>query len=120
MGVPTSGKPLRPDSLAEDVHRSQYYAAFVTLTVHGQENKWWILYIYLMFNSILILACVGLFVATDYRLVHKLALSVLCGAGLFVGMCWIAMAVDYVAASSSLARSPGRQRAECLRDYGAR
>ena len=79
---------------------SQYYAAFVSLAIHGQENKWWMLYVYLLFSSVLVLACVGLFVSTGYGRSHQLILSLLCLAGLVVSVSWIAMTVDYVDASN--------------------
>jgi hypothetical protein len=30
------------------------YGALLQLAIHGQENKWWMLYVFLMFNSTLV------------------------------------------------------------------
>ena len=78
----------------------RYYPALVSLAIHGQENKWWMLYIYLVFNSILLLGCSTILTAQDYQLVHKIALSVFCTAGVLVAIPWLFMAGDYVQASN--------------------
>lgn len=76
------------------------YGALVQLGIHGQENKWWMLYIVLMFNSILLLSCAALFGAAQFGAVHKALLCVFAGGGVLIDICLIVMAADYVKASN--------------------
>jgi cytochrome b len=93
VGNPT-GKP-------EDRHKiNDFYTPLVNLTIHGQENKWWMFYIYLLFNSILILSCSTLLTVETYGLVHKIALSLFSVGGILINLCWLFMAEDYVNASN--------------------
>ena len=80
------------------------YGAFVHLAIHGQENKWWMMYIYLVFNTILVLSCSTVLVANPYGLAHQLILTVFCTAGFFFALCWLFMVPDYVRASDLYGR----------------
>jgi len=75
------------------------YGAYIQLAVHGQENKWWMLYVFLMFNSILLLSCAALFAVQQFTAGHRLLLLLFSSCGIFVNVCWILMASDYVKAS---------------------
>ncbi|MBI4032576.1 hypothetical protein HY374_02625 [Candidatus Berkelbacteria bacterium] len=77
------------------------YAAYVQLGIHGQENKWWMLYIFLMFNSILLLSCATVLVADRFLFAHRLLVTVFSLAGILVDVCWLFMGADYVRASDS-------------------
>jgi hypothetical protein len=79
---------------------TEFYASLIALGIHGQENKWWMLYIFLVFNTILVLSCATILVDDPYGLLHQLTLSVLCIAGLVVAFCWLFMVPDYVNASN--------------------
>jgi hypothetical protein len=79
---------------------NEFYFPLVNLAIHGQENKWWMLYIYLVFNSILVLSCSTILVAQSYRLMHQIALSLFCIGGVLINGCWLFMAQDYVHASN--------------------
>ncbi len=76
------------------------YGALIQLGVHGQENKWWMLYIVLMFNSILLLSCAALFGVAQFGPKHKILVCVFSGGGLLIDICWLVMAGDYVKASN--------------------
>ncbi len=82
---------------------SPVYGALVQLAIHGQENKWWMLYIFLMFNSILLLSCGALFAAQQFAAAHKILVCVLSAGGTLIDVCWIVMAADYVKASNLFA-----------------
>jgi hypothetical protein len=75
------------------------YPAFVQLAVHGQENKWWMLYIFLMFNSILLLGCATVIAADPYQWPHRTLLYAFSLVGVAIDGCWIVMARDYDRAS---------------------
>lgn len=75
------------------------YGALLQLAIHGQENKWWMLYIFLMFNSILLLSCATLFAVQQFGTAHRVLLWMFAAAGAFIDACWIPMAADYVKAS---------------------
>lgn len=76
------------------------YGALLQLAIHGQENKWWMLYIFLMFNSILLLSCATLFAVQQFSVAHRILVYVFSAAGALIDACWIAMAGDYVRASN--------------------
>jgi hypothetical protein len=78
---------------------SAVYGALVQLAVHGQENKWWMLYILLMFNSILLLSCAAIFATQHLWTEQRVLLCMFSLAGALIALCWIAMASDYVRAS---------------------
>lgn len=69
------------------------------LGIHGQENKWWMLYIFLMFNSILLLSCAALFAAAHCGTLHKVPLSVFAAGGILIDICWLPMAAGSAKAS---------------------
>lgn len=79
---------------------TEFYESLIALGIHGQENKWWMLYIFLVFNTILVLSCATILVDDPYGLLHQLTLSLLCSAGLVVAFCWLFMVPDYVNASN--------------------
>lgn len=79
---------------------SLVYGALVQLAIHGQENKWWMLYMFLMFNSILLLSCATLFSVQQFSTAHKTLLCVFSVGGILIDLCWIVMAGDYVKASN--------------------
>lgn len=89
--MPTGDK--KPDTLP-------IYGILVQLAVHGQENKWWMLYIFLTFNSFLLLSCAALFGVQEFSIAHRILLTAFCAAGTFIDMCWYYMAHDYVKASN--------------------
>jgi len=95
---------------------SHWYNPLVALTIHGQENKWWMIYIFLVFNSLLVLGCTTLLSITDYGLLHQLLFTVLCAAGLWVAVVWLFMIPDYVAASNLY--SEAAESAECAMPEG--
>jgi hypothetical protein len=76
------------------------YGALLQLAIHGQENKWWMLYVFLMFNSILLLSCAALFAVQSFGAAHRVLLWTFSAVGSLIDVCWILMAVDYVAASN--------------------
>lgn len=79
---------------------AQFYGTLTLLAIHGQENKWWMLYIFLVFNSILVLSCSTVLVAQTYLPIHPILVSVFCLAGLIANILWLLMAKDYIAASN--------------------
>jgi hypothetical protein len=79
---------------------STVYGALLQLAIHGQENKWWMLYVFLMFNSILFLSCAALFAVQYFGTAHRVLLWTFAAVGSLIDVCWILMAVDYVAASN--------------------
>lgn len=87
----------------EKLNKKDFYAVYGALTqlaVHGQENKWWMLYIVLMFNSILLLGCVTLIGIAPSTTVNRFLLFVFSAFGILINICWIVMAGDYVRASN--------------------
>jgi len=76
------------------------YGALLQLAIHGQENKWWMLYVFLMFNSILLLSCAALFAVQQFSSAHRILIYLFSGAGTLIDVCWIVMAGDYVKASN--------------------
>jgi hypothetical protein len=76
------------------------YGALLQLAIHGQENKWWMLYVFLMFNSIILLSCAALFAVHAFGTAHRVLLWTLSLVGSLIDACWIFMALDYVAASN--------------------
>jgi hypothetical protein len=75
------------------------YGALLQLAIHGQENKWWMLYVFLMFNSILLLSCAALFAVQEFRTALRILLYLFSTVGTLIDVCWIIMAGDYVNAS---------------------
>ena len=96
MNPPDTGKAN--GNQAPDV--SRVYGALLQLAIHGQENKWWMLYIFLMFNSILLLSCAALFASQQFGTEHRVLLYMFSATGILIDVCWIAMAADYVNASN--------------------
>lgn len=92
--------PTNEGKSAESVDVRSVYGALVQLAIHGQENKWWMLYIFLTFNSILLLSCGALFAAQQFAAAHKILVCVLSAGGTLIDICWIVMAADYVKASN--------------------
>jgi len=58
------------------------------------------LYIVLMFNSILLLSCAALFAVQQFGTGHRVLLYMFAAAGAFIDACWIPTAADYVKASN--------------------
>lgn len=81
---------------------SNTYSSLVQLTIHGQENKWQTLYIFLVFNSILLLAWTNVFVAEvkgSFEGDRKHVLWAFCAVGFLSGLLWSILGKDYAAAS---------------------
>ncbi len=81
----------------------QLYGSLVQLTIHGQENMWWMIYIFLTFNSILLLSCAALFNANEYTYNHRILLALFTVAGIVTDFCWFRMAGNYHDASRAYA-----------------
>jgi hypothetical protein len=92
-----SGNPARGDN-EKGADVSSVYGAPLQLAIHGQENKWWMLYVFLMFNSILLLSCAALLAVQQFNTGHKTLLYLFSVAGTLVDICWIVMAQDYIKA----------------------
>ncbi len=102
MSNGTIQPPISPEVETPSQHSpiEDFYGPFVHLAIHGQENKWWMLYIYLLFNSILVLSCSTIIASQNFLFFHQIVLTLFCGAGFLVAICWIYMIDDYVNASN--------------------
>ena len=85
------------------------YPALVNLVIHGQENKLQTLNLYLLFNSIIIVAWATLFSATPLILTVKIACTLFCSLGILLAIIWMPLGWDYANASDHFSKS-----AECL------
>jgi hypothetical protein len=94
----TEKKPAGDGQEASDV--CCVYGPLLQLAIHGQENKWWMLYVFLMFNSIVLLSCAALYAVQQFTVGHRILLYLFSAAGTLVDVCWIVMAQDYVKASN--------------------
>ena len=74
---------------------SGFYGALVQLAIHGQENRWWMLYTLLMFNSILLLGCATILASQKVSLASQLLIAFFCGAGATIDGLFIGLASNY-------------------------
>jgi hypothetical protein len=93
--------PLRNQ---EPVDLVSVYGAFLQLTIHGQENKWATLSVFLVFHSILFLGWATLFSASQKPLTN-LVLIALCVVGILTGIAWGLIGIDYSGAAETFSRS---------------
>lgn len=105
-----------PQPHPQEAPPPHWYGSLVALAIHGQENKWWMIYIFLVFNSLLVLGCTALLSSARYGLLHQLLLTLLCGVGLLVAIVWLFMIPDYAAASNLY--SDAAEAAECAMPAG--
>ena len=99
------------------------YTALVQLTIHGQENKLQTLNLYLVFNSIIILAWATLFSSDSLILTAKLASTFFCILGILLALVWMVLGWDYANASdlfSEFAERIESKFPECMRPLQCR
>jgi hypothetical protein len=82
-------------------HRFDLYDLAVRLAMHSQENKLQTLNLYLVFNSIILLAWVTLFSAVSPNFTAKLVSTLLCILGVLFALVWLPLGWDYANASDS-------------------
>ena len=91
-------EPVKPDPGLD------LYDLTVRLAMHSQENKLQTLNLYLVFNSILLLAWTTLFPLSSTNLGAKLAASLFCVLGLLFALVWLPLGWDYANASDSFSK----------------
>ena len=90
----------RQNSKASEVEEKELYTCIVNLAIHGQENKWQTITVYILFNTILFLAWSTIFAKQNNSWQFIVALQVFPILGILSSVFWLSLGEDYVSASN--------------------